>query len=80
VPSVTIKKIPERLYRSLKQRARAHHRSINGEAIACLERTLGVTRLAPQGVLARIDEMREQLRVPKLTDRILREAKNRGRA
>ena len=38
--TITIKNIPEDLYERLKQSARAHHRSINGELISFMERML----------------------------------------
>ncbi len=38
--TITLKNIPDDIYSSLKQNAEAHHRSINSEAIACLERVL----------------------------------------
>ncbi len=79
MPALTIKNVPETLYRSLKESAKAHHRSINGEAIACLERTLGMSRIDPERFLARVEHLRQQVRAPKLTDRVLRDAKERGR-
>lgn len=45
--SVTIKNIPDDLYDLLKQAASAHHRSINGEFINCLEMTLRPRPLSP---------------------------------
>jgi plasmid stability protein len=36
--AITIKNIPNELYESLKNAANAHHRSINNEIIACLEK------------------------------------------
>lgn len=79
MPALTIKNIPDKLYGSLKESAKAHHRSINGEAIACLERTLGMSRMDPERFLARVEHLRQQVKVPKLTDRILRNAKEQGR-
>jgi len=79
MPGLTIKNIPDELYRSLRESAKAHHRSINGEAIACLERTLGTGRIDPETFLARVRHLRRQVSVPKLTDRMLREAKEQGR-
>lgn len=40
MPSITVKNLPEPLYRALKQRAKQRHRSLNGEIIATLEETL----------------------------------------
>ena len=79
MPALTIKSIPENLYRSLKASARAHHRSINGEVLAWLERAFGASRLSPEAFLERLEETRSRIKGPKLTDRALREAKERGR-
>jgi plasmid stability protein len=35
--SVTVKNIPDDLYEQSKQAANAHHRSVNGELIYCLD-------------------------------------------
>ena len=80
MPSLTIKRIPDRVYRSLRQSAKIHHRSINGEVLACLERNLGLTRPSPETELARIDHIREAIRAGRLTDRVLNRAKQAGRA
>ena len=75
----TIKNIPASLYKSLKENARIHHRSINGEAIVCIERSLGISRVRPDKIIDKIVSLRNQLRIPKLTERLLREAKEKGR-
>lgn len=38
--SITLKNIPDHVYNSLRAAADAHHRSLNGEIIACLEQSL----------------------------------------
>ncbi len=38
--SLTLKNVPFRLHRLLKEQAREHKRSLNQEAILCLEQTL----------------------------------------
>jgi antitoxin FitA len=40
MPSITVKNIPDGLYKQLKLRAVAHHRSINSEIIVCIEEVL----------------------------------------
>jgi antitoxin FitA len=46
--AITLKNIPDDIYERLKLTAAAHHRSVNMEAIACLERVLMPTRASPQ--------------------------------
>ncbi len=40
MPAITVKNIPDIIYKNLKFAAQAHHRSINSEIIACLEKEL----------------------------------------
>ncbi|MGH8126851.1 MAG: FitA-like ribbon-helix-helix domain-containing protein [Gammaproteobacteria bacterium] len=40
MPSITVKNLPEPLYRTLKEQAKRRHRSLNGEIIATLEENL----------------------------------------
>ena len=79
MPSLTVKGLPDELYDRLKRAALDNRRSINREAIVCLERALGHERIDPGIRLARIDALRAKLNVPRLTDEILREAKRNGR-
>ena len=59
--SLTIKNIPDEIYCRLKEAAQAHHRSVNSEVIACLERTLMPARVSPDEYLARARLIREGL-------------------
>jgi len=77
--ALTIKNIPDALYRTLKESAKAHRRSLNSEVIACLERTLGATRIDPDAFVERTQRLHRQVRGPKLTERALRAAKEAGR-
>jgi plasmid stability protein len=77
--SFTVKSIPDALYERLRRSAAENRRSINREVIVCLERALGHERVDPRTRLARIDALRERLDLPRLTDEILREAKQAGR-
>lgn len=79
MPAITIKNIPGNLYKSLKESAKAHYRSINSETIACLERIVGASKFEPVDTIDRIVKLRKQIRVPKLTERILNEARKKGR-
>lgn len=59
--TITLKNIPDELYVSLKQAAEAHHRSINSEVIACLERVLMPARPSAEEHLARARRIRNTL-------------------
>ncbi len=80
--TLTIKNVPPKLHRRLKESAALHHRSINREVIACLERSLMSRRVDPEEYLARVDEARKRLAEETgifVTEKDLREAKNWGR-
>ncbi|MBI4859118.1 MAG: Arc family DNA-binding protein [Candidatus Riflebacteria bacterium] len=78
--TLTIKDVPDSLYRRLKARAAKQHRSINSEVIVCLERELLVDRPDPEKLLARIDRLRLSLALPPVSEDLLREAKAAGRS
>jgi plasmid stability protein len=59
--NITIKNIPDHLYERLKQTAEAHHRSLNSEVIACLERVLFPVRMSTEERLARAYELRQEI-------------------
>lgn len=59
--TITLKNIPDTIYDSLKQAADAHHRSINSEAISCLERVLLPSRTGQEERLARARQIRTSL-------------------
>ena len=79
VKTMTIKGIPEPLYRELKRRAKASHRSLNSEAIVCFETVALAGRMPEADLLAMVAAVREQARGPYLRDAELRAAKNAGR-
>jgi plasmid stability protein len=59
--TLTLKNIPDTVYERLKAAAEMHRRSMNSEAIVCLETVLMPTRLAPSERLARARELRASL-------------------
>ncbi len=75
----TLKGIPDDLYALLKQRASENRRSINGEMIVCLEEALRGRRADPAEMLARVNTVRERLRIRPYTQAALDAAKQRGR-
>ncbi len=78
--TLTLKDIPDALHARLKEAAAANRRSLNSEAIVCLEAALMPTRLSPAARLARIRELRGQLDMAPLTQRDLDAAKRAGRS
>ena len=79
MPTLTIKGMPDTLYRRLKERAAAHRRSLNSEILVALEQSLAVPAPDANSALARVDALRAKLRTPRLTDARLRAAKHSSR-
>ena len=59
--TLILKNIPDAVYERLKTVAEMHRRSMNSEAIVCLETVLMPTKLAPSERLARARELRAAL-------------------
>lgn len=59
--TLTLKNIPDAVYERLKASAQSHRRSLNSEAIVCLEAVLLPTRMTPAERLARARELRAAL-------------------
>ena len=59
--TLTLKNIPDAVYERLKLSAQTHRRSLNGEAIVCLEAVLLPTRLDVSDRLARAQALRAAL-------------------
>lgn len=76
--TITLKNIPEQLHKKIKQRAVQHHRSLNSEIIACLERSLVSSPVDTDTLLARARSFRSRLSV-RLTNKDLTVLKNQGR-
>lgn len=79
MPTLTIKGMPDALYRRLKARAAAHRRSLNSEILVALEQVASSPLPDARALLARADALRATLRTPRLTDAKLRASKNAGR-
>lgn len=77
--TITIKGIPDEIYGLLKANAAAHRRSINHEAIWCLERALTSGVIDPDEFLVKADAMRKRLNLRPLTEKKLKSAKAMGR-
>ena len=59
--TLTLKNIPNEIYARLKESAEKHRRSLNSEAIVCLEAALIQIRDTPSDRLARAREIRRGL-------------------
>lgn len=79
MPSLTIKNVPRRTYMRLREMAAAHRRSLNSEAIVCLEQALGMRSFEPKAFLREIDDLRESLSVTPLDGAAIRAMKRQGR-
>jgi plasmid stability protein len=80
LPTLTIKGLPDPLYRRLKRQAEAHRRSLNGEIIVCLERAVAAGQTDPQAWLAEAAAFRRRVGVRPLTPAQLSRARRAGRA
>lgn len=78
--NVTIKGIPPKIHRQLKARAQANKRSLNGEVLVILERSIGNISPSVEVVLAEAQELRKRFKGPPLSEEFLQMAKNQGRA
>ena len=77
--TLTLKNIPDDVYDQLKLSAQAHRRSMNSEAIVCLESVLLPTRLTPTERLARARALRMALPKGKFAARDIDAMKREGR-
>lgn len=77
--SLTLKNIPDAVYERLKAAAELHRRSLNSEAIVCLESVLLPNRMAPSDRLARARELRASLPPLQFTAKDIDAAKRAGR-
>lgn len=73
--TLTLKNIPDALYDRLKLAAEMHRRSLNSEAIVCLESVLLPTRMMPSERIARARELRAALPVGTFSARDIDAAK-----
>ena len=76
--TLTLKNIPDEVYERLKLAAGMHRRSLNSEAIVCLEAVLAPARIAPGERVTRARALRAGLRV-KFSPRDIDALKREGR-
>ncbi|HVY07692.1 MAG TPA: Arc family DNA-binding protein [Burkholderiales bacterium] len=77
--NLTLKNLPDDVYERLKGSAEAHRRSLNSEAIVCLEAVLFPVRISPAERLARARALRAALPKAKLKARDIDAMKREGR-
>lgn len=77
--TLTLKNIPDVVYDRLKLSAEAHRRSMNSEAIVCLEAALLPARVTPAERLARARGLRAALPKGQFEERDIDELKRAGR-
>ncbi len=73
--TLILNQVPDSLYQALKERAAAHRRSINGEAIVCLEKALTPQPSDVRSWLKKARDLRQESADFYLTDELLRAAK-----
>lgn len=77
--TLTLKNIPDEVYERLKESAQTHRRSLNSEAIVCLESVLLPGRIGVAERLARIRALRSALPKGKFQARDIDALKREGR-
>lgn len=78
--TLTLKNIPDVVYDRLKLSAETHRRSMNSEAIVCLEAVLLPSKLTPTERLARARELRAALPQAKFRAHDIDAMKREGRS
>lgn len=77
--TMTIKNMPDDLYEALKESAAANRRSLNSQAILCLERAVQSKPIDMRRLVSRVRARRAELEGVFLTDADIDEAKRKGR-
>jgi plasmid stability protein len=77
--TLTLKNIPDAVYAKLKSAAALHRRSLNSEAIVCLETVLAPASIAPGERLARARALRTGLRAEAFHAHAIDTLKREGR-
>ena len=77
MPSITLKSVSPMLHEQLKSIARRHHRSLQNEIIACLERHAKSPLRTKEEFMADAAELRDKL--PYVDHRLVDEYKRSGR-
>lgn len=78
MPSITVKNIPDRIYNKVRAQAEVHHRSINSEIIACLEKAVEPQRVSADDILQEARRLRKKAK-GSLSSQEVEAAINQGR-
>ena len=76
--TITIKNMPEELYKAIKLMAKSHQRSLNNEIIYRIRQSLGYENLNPEKLRAEAREFRNRMKSG-LTPEQIEKAINEGR-
>ena len=79
MPTITLKNVPEDLHSELKERAKRNRRSLNQEALVCLDRALGRGVRDPQAFLEEIRAIRARFPMEDVSLEWIDKAKRAGR-
>ena len=78
--TLTLKNIPDDLYNRLKAAAESHRRSLNSEALVCLESVLLPQRVSAEDRLTRARELRKTLPANNFSAADIARFRDEGRA
>jgi len=76
--NVTIKNMPDELYKIVKLLAKSHQRSLNNELIFRIQKSVGSERIDPEKIRTQAREFRKRIKV-RLSPAEIEEAINFGR-
>ena len=79
MPNLTLKNVPDHVYEALKYQAALHYRSLNNEAINCLERILLPQTISAYERLAKIRTLRAKIKAAALSPEEIQAAIDAGR-
>jgi len=77
--TVTVKNIPDELYKRLKSVAEINRRSINSEIIVCIEKAVASRRISLDEVLENARQLRQLTAGLPISDEEFNQAKSDGR-
>jgi plasmid stability protein len=76
--TITLKNVPEAVHKALKRQAKHHKRSLNQEAIFCLDQALSPAARDPQTFLEEVRRLRSSAGVKEVSLDLILKTKRRG--